>query len=116
MPSEQDFKSYLERKRAEAIDKAETVTEPARATALHVDHVTHDPEWNLYLQKLQVHVDRAKAARDDLREKIPMAMPAEIREQAVFAYWRWMGFLEGIELAINLPKALLEDTKHVPSA
>lgn len=113
MSATQDqFKSYLEQKRAEAIAaKEQAPPTPAETTAVHVDKLTRDPEWNLYLQKLQVHIDRMEAHRDDMMQKAMQAAPPDIHQGLLYEYWKTVGFLNAIELASKLPKTLVEQAK-----
>ena len=106
-----DFESYLERKRAEDIKKESAGQAMATATALHVDHVTQDPEWNIYLQKLQVHVDRMQAHREDCLVKVVQPSPAEVHQAILMEYWKTQGFLQALELAMGLPKTLMAESK-----
>ena len=106
-----DFESYLERKRAEDIKQESAGQAMATATALRVDHVTHDPEWNIYLQKLQVHVDRMEAHKNDCMVKAVQPAPAEIHSAVLCEYWKTVGFLQAIDLAMKLPKQLMTEAK-----
>lgn len=106
-----DFQSYLEKKRAEEVAKQEAVAAPAVATAIHVDHITHDPEWDLYIHKLTERKVPVTAQRDQLLLDIVKAMPTETREGLMASYWRCQGFIEAIDLAMALPKTLLVDAK-----
>lgn len=106
-----DFQSYLEKKRAEEIAKGETVQSIAQATAVHVEHVTQDPEWDLYLQKLQEHVDRHKSHKDDVMARAMQAAPPDVHQALLFEYWKTVGFLQAMELSMSLPKTLLAQVK-----
>lgn len=106
-----DFQSYLEKKRAEEVKQQEATQQTAVATAVHVDHVTQDPEWNIYLQKLQVHVDRMQAHREDCLVKIVQPAPAEVHQAIMCEYWKTQGFLQALDVAMKLPKTLLAESR-----
>lgn len=106
-----DFTSYLEQKRAKEVAEQDAVKQVAVDTALHVEHVTQDPEWNIYLQKLKVHVDRMQAHREDCLVKVVQPAPAEVHQAIMCEYWKTQGFLQALELAMTLPKTLLSETR-----
>ena len=112
MPADiKDFQSYLEKTRAEEVKEQEATQSAAQATALHVDHVTQDPEWNIYLQKLQVHVDRMEAHREDCLVKVVQPAPADVHQAILMEYWKTQGFLSALDLAMKLPKMLMAESK-----
>lgn len=106
-----DFNDYLARKRAAELAEQPDGPTPAQTTALHVDQLTKDPEWDTYLQKLQVHVDRFQAHREDCLVKIVQPAPTEVHQAVMCEYWKTQGFLQGLELCMKLPKQIMDEAR-----
>lgn len=114
-PTIRDFRGQGNPQRQEQAQVRQHALLALKAAKVESVHLTGDPKWDHFLQRIQANIDRLQEQLEGLRNSIPLIYKDEALRQAQLAYVELFGQWEALTSVIRMPKDIHDNYEQVVS-
>lgn len=110
------WKAYEEQHKAEQAEREAPLRAMLRQAQVRAEQLTHDPNWDHYLSRLQSLCDDHQRQADTLKQQLVYAASDEEIRKCQLGHAYAQGFANALTIAISLPKQVLAEQGASPTA